>query len=132
MKKIAIIVVAFIGIIIITTGFTINKTDAPKSYPKEECLQNPRELIAQMFVRHENIKGIDTYYLMMINTTGKGMCLHLTYKNKDFYGYVPAWANSRENAVYIYFSKEKIDKNEILYKRDHSDVICPKMSTSQY
>lgn len=131
MKKIEIIVVAFIGMIV-TTGFTIHKTATPKGSPQEECLQDPRELIAQTFVKHENIKGIDYYYLMVINTTGKGMCLHLTYKGKEIYGYIPEWANTRENAVYIYVSREKIDKKEFQYKRDHSDVICKKMPTSQY
>lgn len=131
MKKIVLFIVAFIGIIV-TTGFAIHETATPKGYPQEECLQEPREIIGQMFVKHEKIKGIDTYYLMIINKTGKGMCLHFTIKGHEIYGYVPEWANTRESAVYVFFSHEEFRKEDFIYIKDHSEDICLKCETSQF
>lgn len=131
MKKIALIAVAAVTLAL-TTGFSVFNSN---NYFKEQGIhsdqdQQPQKLesIGKMFTK----KIHSQTYLFIINTTGKDMCLHAKIKgHTDVYGWVPAYANTKEKAVYIYFSEAEFTTKDVVHRRDH-DKPCPKMSTSQY
>ena len=86
----------------------------------------------------EQGRGVDANktFLKIANYTGEGICVHANvYENGDWnpvYGYVPAWANTREKATYIYWSHQNFSLKQVADDDYHTDNICTKSKVSQF
>lgn len=131
MKKIVFIVVATL-FLVTATGFSTDSSGLQQG----EVVKTVQESWGLIIV--EQGKGADANktFLKIANETGEGICVHANvYIDGEWvgvYGYVPAWANTKKKATYIYWSYSSFGLGDVDGEDYHTDNICPKMKTSQY
>lgn len=116
----------------VITGYTLNRGDSPVN----KFIEIRDDSWGYIIVEKGDGADEGKTFLRIANETGEGICVHANvYVNGNWipvYGYVPAWANTKKNATYIYWSESRFGLRDVEDEDYHTNNICPKSIKSQY